>query len=216
MTRDGFIFYSSYFLAAKDMPPKDRLSFYDALIGYALDGSEPEEMTKLGNIAFTLCRPQIDANNRRYENGKRGGRPKKTDGFENEKPMVLKNDAGKITETKPKYKEKEKEKEYRKEIDKEKKEPVAAAPALPRFVKPSLEEVSSYADRMRYAGFNAARFYAFYESNGWKVGRNPMRSWKNAVTSWHFRDQETSQPVKRPTYNDLHPIGDFTHERTTI
>ena len=24
----------------------------------------------------------------------------------------------------------------------------------------------------------------YYESNGWKVGRNPMKSWKGAVVTW--------------------------------
>ena len=95
------------------MPPKDRLAFYDALVDYALEGKEPENMPKVAGIAFVLCRPQIDANNRRYENGKRGGRPKKTDGFEFEKPMVLKSEN--LNETKPKPKEKEKEKEKVKE-----------------------------------------------------------------------------------------------------
>ena len=60
--------------------------------------------------------------------------------------------------------------------------------------RPTLEEVAAYAATKHYTGFNAERFYAYYESNGWKVGRNPMKSWKNAVTSWHFRDQEKNKP----------------------
>ena len=92
----------------------------------------------------------------------------------------------------------------------------ANAPAPQRFIKPSIQEVAAYAAAQGYGGFSAERFFAYYESNGWKVGRNPMKSWKNAVTSWHFRDQQKDQPKLKLTYDDLHPIGDFTNERTVI
>ena len=28
------------------------------------------------------------------------------------------------------------------------------------------------------------KFWDFYESKGWKVGKNPMKSWKSAVNNW--------------------------------
>ena len=218
MTRDSFIFYSSYLEAAADMQPKDRLAFYDALIGYALEGKEPPVLDKIPRIAFKLCRPQIDANNLRYENGKRGGRPKKTDGFENEKPvviktekpMVLKNDAEKKPNVNVNVNVNDNVNEKRESIERK----VAVAPALPRFVKPTIQEVAAYAASLRYTGFNAERFYAYYESNGWRVGKNPMKSWKGAVVNWHQREQE--QPSVRKPIDNIHSIGDFTYERTTI
>ena len=30
----------------------------------------------------------------------------------------------------------------------------------------------------------AAKFVDFYSSNGWKVGKNPMKDWKSAVRNW--------------------------------
>lgn len=216
MTRDGFIFYYSFLDAALDMQPKERLAYYDALIGYALEGKEPSVLPKNASIAFKLSRKQIDANNLRYENGKKGGRPKKTDGFENQKPMVLEN--GKYSSENEKPKEKEKEKENVK--DKEKKESVekkvAAAPApQQRMVKPSVVDVADYAAKMGYTGFHTERFYSYYESNGWRVGKNPMKDWKAAVRNWHQRDLQEKQPRKL-TYDELHPIGDFSHEFTSI
>lgn len=32
------------------------------------------------------------------------------------------------------------------------------------------------------------RFVDYYSSNGWKVGKNPMRDWKAAVRAWSRRD----------------------------
>jgi hypothetical protein len=66
------------------------------------------------------------------------------------------------------------------------------APSAPRvrkgFEKPSYEEVVAYAGEggAKYV----ERFYAYYVANGWKVGRNPMKSWKAAFAGWEARERE--------------------------
>lgn len=52
-----------------------------------------------------------------------------------------------------------------------------------RFVKPTIEEIQAHIIEKGYT-FDAEAFYAFYESNGWKVGKNPMKNWKMACTTW--------------------------------
>jgi len=52
-----------------------------------------------------------------------------------------------------------------------------------RFVKPTIEEIQAHILEKGYT-FDAEAFYAFYESNGWKVGKNPMKNWKMACTTW--------------------------------
>lgn len=52
-----------------------------------------------------------------------------------------------------------------------------------RFVKPTIEEIRMYCIEKGYT-FDPEAFFAFYESNGWKVGRNPMKNWKMACTTW--------------------------------
>ena len=51
------------------------------------------------------------------------------------------------------------------------------------FIKPTLEELEKYIIEKGYH-FDAETFIAFYESNGWKVGKNPMKSWKGACVTW--------------------------------
>lgn len=63
------------------------------------------------------------------------------------------------------------------QIKEKKKEP------LPRFQPPTLQEVSDYCWE-RGNQVDPEKFLAYYESNGWKVGRNPMKSWKAAITTW--------------------------------
>lgn len=78
----------------------------------------------------------------------------------------------------------------------------ACAPEQPKkrrtkkFVKPSVEDVAEYAEgfiksrNLRLTGetFRAERFVSWYDSNGWKVGKNPMKDWKGAVRTWIFKD----------------------------
>lgn len=107
--RDGFVFYRSFYESFSDLSKKDKLILFDALCNYALNDIEPE-LSGVPAAMFKLLKPQVDANNRRYENGKKGGRPKET----KEKP----NDNQSETKVKPKEKDKDKVKEKVKEKEK--------------------------------------------------------------------------------------------------
>ena len=52
-----------------------------------------------------------------------------------------------------------------------------------RFVKPTLDEVKAYIAE-RGSSVDAHSWYDHYESNGWMVGKTPMRDWKAAVRTW--------------------------------
>lgn len=73
--RDSLVFYRSFYESVAELSDDDRLKVYDALFQYALDGEEPS-LSGAPLAIFKLMRPQVDANNRKYENGKKGGRPK--------------------------------------------------------------------------------------------------------------------------------------------
>lgn len=81
--RDSFVFYRSFFEALQDVPTEERACIYDAICAYSLNDIEPK-LTGMQLAIFKLIRPNIDANKRKYENGKKGanfgskgGRPKK-------------------------------------------------------------------------------------------------------------------------------------------
>lgn len=61
------------------------------------------------------------------------------------------------------------------------------------FIKPTLEEVRAYCLE-RNKGVDAEKWYNHYTSNGWRVGRNPMKDWKAAVRTWETNDIGNSQP----------------------
>lgn len=55
-----------------------------------------------------------------------------------------------------------------------------------RFTPPSVEEVNSYILEKGY-DVDAEAFVNFYESKGWFVGKNKMKSWKAALVTWNLR-----------------------------
>lgn len=81
--RDSFIFYRSFYEAMEDLPDAEQLIIYKSITVYALEGVEPN-ITGYPKAIFRLIKPILEANNKRWENGKKGashgikgGRPKK-------------------------------------------------------------------------------------------------------------------------------------------
>lgn len=66
--RDTFIFYRSFYEAIKELPDAERLKIYDAICDYSLN-LKPTDLQGVAAGFFTLIKPQLDANNKRYENG---------------------------------------------------------------------------------------------------------------------------------------------------
>lgn len=68
--KESFVFYRSFFEALQDLKDKERLKVYDAICDLALN----EKDTKLSGIPktiFTLIRPQILSNTKKYVDGKK-------------------------------------------------------------------------------------------------------------------------------------------------
>lgn len=76
--------------------------------------------------------------------------------------------------------------------------PPAPTPSK-RFTKPTLEEVRAYCQE-RKNGVNPEKFVDYYDSNGWKVGKNPMKDWKAAVRTWEKNrfDKQGDTAQKNP------------------
>ena len=59
------------------------------------------------------------------------------------------------------------------------------------FAHPTIEEIDSYVKAKGYK-VNAERFFYFYESKGWKVGKNKMKSWKASVATWNTKEESSA------------------------
>ena len=81
-----------------------------------------------------------------------------------------------------------------------------------RFIKPSPDDILSYFTDYAYKKgitidpvVESERFYNYYESNGWRVGRNPMRDYKAACRNWLLNNLSKTKPLP-PSAN---PFGDL-------
>ena len=71
-------------------------------------------------------------------------------------------------------------------VSKETFPPTGGASATKR---PTLEEVEAYC-KERNNRVNPQAFIDYYSSNGWKVGKNPMKDWKACVRTWEQRERK--------------------------
>ena len=166
---------------------------FKAIIAYAENGTIliPKENRVLG-VMFLFVKNQIDRDYAKYlerretnrENGRKGGRPKKTDGLL-EKPTETDGLLEKPTESLP--------------IPTPIITPKTTPNIIPtedkgkpkRFAKPSPQEIKDYI-KEKNLNVNPDQFYDYYESNGWMVGRNHMKDWKAALRQWNAREPNYS------------------------
>ena len=73
------------------------------------------------------------------------------------------------------------------------------------FKKPTLEEVKQYCLE-RKNNINPEKFVDYYESIGWKVGRNTMEDWKAAVRTWE-KNSKNSFYQSSESKNVFYEIG---------
>jgi hypothetical protein len=95
----------------------------------------------------------------------------------------------------------EKRREEKKEVTQEQ---GANAPA-PKFSKPSASDLLfEFAGKVGNPQIEASKFLAYYESNGWKVGRNPMKNWKSSAAGWAARsnDHAGNKSSARPSKSE--------------
>jgi uncharacterized protein YdaU (DUF1376 family) len=68
----------------------------------------------------------------------------------------------------------------------------ADKPPRVRFQKPTVEELTAEAIKIGLPLPEVDKFFNYYESNGWKVGKNSMKSWPATMKGWLARLGETS------------------------
>lgn len=107
-----------------------------------------------------------------------------------------------------KEKELEKDKEIEKEIDSSAK---STTTKRKRFEKPTLSQITQYCLE-RNNCVNAEQFYDYYESNGWKVGKNAMKDWKACVRTWERNGYDKPIKKKNNKQDTLNDMRDLMNE----
>lgn len=75
-SREGFVFYKAWHEAISRLPKEQQAEAYSAIMEYALYGTEPEDGSTMASIILHMAKPTIEKNDKRYKDGKKGGRPR--------------------------------------------------------------------------------------------------------------------------------------------
>ena len=152
-----------------------------ALIAYAKRGEEPA-LTGAERSAWAFLKVQVDANNDSYDAKVSKCREAgKASAAKRQQTSTDVNERQRTSTNKNNNKNKNKNNN-----DIESKE---------RFAPPTLEEVRAYCQE-RMNTVDPERFVDYYTSNGWKVGKNPMKDWQAAVRTWERSDSATQKSTK--------------------
>ena len=82
------------------------------------------------------------------------------------------------------------------------------------FKKPTIAEIHEYC-RERGNNINATKFYYYYESKGWKVGKSKMKDWKSAVITWELNQNTVKEETAIcNTCKKEKPLSEFNRDKS--
>lgn len=223
--KDSFVLYVDQAGIIEDLDDAEAGEVLRGILTYA-NGEEPEFKSRAARIAFKAFKATLDRDSRKYdeisqkrsEAGKRGlqsrwhkNEPLEEDSNEDfateeiandSKNNFAKNEIARIADS-----DSDSDSEYIKRDIREK-SAVPAQTSRKVFKKPSLGEVQEYILVNDYH-VNAERWYAFYESKNWMIGKNKMADWKAAVRTWEQSEKDRARPDPKRFANFVQRDTDY-------
>ena len=236
MSRDTMVYYRSFRESLRELPPDLYKVVSETIFDYAFEGIAPgPDSNAVAKALFIAIKPVIDNAHNRYdacvENGRKGGAPKGSRNNPSGKAIQPNQRPNQYHNQEPNlYKDKDVDKD--KDIDIDSKgdfkgesatavSPDAVAPSSadePRkvaakrtaFAAPSPENLKTYFSTIGGTEQDADTFFDYFEANGWRTGKNPIKDWKAAARNWMRRKSEFSNATTKQMsheaarkYNDL-------------
>lgn len=181
--RESTVFYRSFYEAIKELDADTQAQVYSAIFEYALNFNEVE-VKGVAKTVFTLIKPQLDANLKRYENGT--------------KAKVKQNESKQEAKYKQNTSKSEANVNVNDNVNANENENVNqnvnGNVSRSRFRAPTYDEIlNCMKEKNGLAGnrwddakviTEAKAFFNHYESNGWMVGKNKMKNWEAAIRNW--------------------------------
>jgi len=225
-TRDSFIFYRSFFSATKCLNQAEKSQLFDAICSYALD-NEVGELNGTALGMFELIKPQLDANRKRFQNGcVKKQKISKTEAKQKQKiskseanvndNVNLNDNVNVNQECKSESINDNSNLNLNNNIINQK-NPVGYLETKDnpkktdnkRFVKPTINELTSFCNEFAI-NIDPQQFIDYYDANGWKINKNPMKDWQATARNWHRRNAEKITTTKISNVVDPMDFGPST------
>lgn len=210
--KESIVIYARQRTALKRLTDAQRGVLLDALLTYA-GGEEPTFTDGMVMVAFDFFRTQIDIDRAKYdevcekrrEAGRSGGLAKKANAT---KCYQMQAKESKTKHDNDNYNENDNDNKNNTLTSVEATTLPTRTRTTERFVRPTIEEIEAYIAEKGYT-FSAQAFFDYYEANGWRVGKNPMKKWKAACANWQRMEQERKQqkPNQYGSNNEDHPTN---------
>lgn len=173
----------------KDIEEREHMR--KTIINYGLYGTLPAGLSELEEMAWTICKDLIDQQQHRREVN--AANRKKTaaepvEEIDEPEPMPAEMTEGEIENIRLEAANGMTAAQIARTHNRTITEIKKHLPKVDKFKKPTVEEIAAYCKEKKY-NVNAQQFFNYYESNGWRVGRNAMKSWQAAVQNWNAREK---------------------------
>ena len=200
--KDSFVFYSSYADAILQIDSAEsQMKVLKAIWNFAFKEIEPLEgsLNTIESIIFSMARPTIEASKRNYENGLKGGRPRKTplktpvltNDNDNKNLNVSYNDTDTVS-----YNLNDSDNKNLNNNDNSLKDNIHKKNN--HFYKPTLEQIESFC-KNKNLGLNPQEFFDYYEQTNWENVYN----WQSLLVAWNNRQIEVyNKAIKQTSSSD--------------
>ena len=186
-TRDSYIFYRSFYEAIKELPKENQLEIYNAIAEYSLNFKEVE-LSGLSKTIFTLIKPQLEANNKKYLNGSKPKQKQKISKTEAKNKQKISKTEGNVNVNVNEECIMKNENVLNEELKIKNKK---------TFKKPTLEQVKEY-NQSRGGYVDANKFYDYYNAGNWKdQSGNKVKNWKQKFITWENKVNKNNTESSR-------------------
>ena len=225
--KESFILYADYKEQIELLEPAEQGELLMAIMSYAA-GEDPGDLSRVVAVAFSFIRARMDKDAEKYNDtvekrrkaGEASAAKRATQSNTGEQDATQ---ANKTQQTPTRANKQEQsatnptDNEYVYDNDLKEKDTLTSIQKEKRFTPPTLDQVREYAEQYgREKGkppINAERFFDFYVSKNWMIGKNKMKDWKAALRNW-AREKRPARAAPFSTsrntgYNELLTDGNW-------
>jgi hypothetical protein len=193
----SFLLYTDIHFTIKKLTDEQAGILFKHILSYVND-ENPVMNNLIIELVFEPIKQQLKRDLKRYEsiclrnkdNGSKGGRPK-SKGKKPKKPSGLitnpnNPDGSRNNPNNPDEPDNDNDNDNDNDIEKEK-----------NIIPPPIFLISKYC-KERNNEIDPEYFYDWYQTRGWKVGKDKMKDWQSAIRTWEKRNKKPEPKLMMP------------------